>query len=158
MGLSPVLASLVSTEIAESIEWRQAPLKRCLTMIRQEDSYALFEDNKRRIEKWCDDHRRMFRGDDGPPGWSEMTEADKREMNGCVGRLITEFESARTAQNHRRHLRYGENDSIRQSAMLSRGEKHERPPGMTRREFITLLGVNRQPLLFLERRVAHRQT
>jgi hypothetical protein len=37
-------------EIAESIEWRQAPLQRCLTMIRQEDSYALFEDNKRRIE------------------------------------------------------------------------------------------------------------
>jgi hypothetical protein len=41
-------------EIAESTEWRQAPLKRCLAMIRQEDNYALFEDNKRRIEKWCD--------------------------------------------------------------------------------------------------------
>ena len=78
-------------EIAESIEWRQAPLKRCLTMIRQEDSYALFEDNKRRIEKWCDDHRRMFRGDDGPPGWSEMTEAEKGEMNVCVERIITEL-------------------------------------------------------------------
>jgi hypothetical protein len=77
-------------EIAESIEWRQAPLKRCLAMIRQEDNYALFEDNKLRIEKWCDDHRRIFRGDDGPPV-SEMTEAENQKMNHCVGRIIVEL-------------------------------------------------------------------
>jgi hypothetical protein len=33
----------------------------------------------------------MFRGDDGQPGWSEMTEAEKREMNICVERIITEL-------------------------------------------------------------------
>ena len=75
----------VSEELPASVP------KESVRLVRQEDHYALFNANKQRIMDWCTDHEYMFRngGPQSPPR-DEMTEAEQKKLDRCVGGYIME--------------------------------------------------------------------
>ena len=71
-----------------------SPLTHCEDMVRQEDDYALWQDNKQRVANWCDDHRLLFSDEPEPPSKDQLTEAERNTMFICIGGFIQELSSA----------------------------------------------------------------